>query len=312
MKQGRVEFRQRLDFGQLNTFFFDFIKFNWKEYSNIFLRYNGIFMLIFIGISYMMVTGYFGMISTLDIYGRPEESDTYTALTIVGLIVYLILLLIVGGINFGITSVYLMEYNKNEGSQQQINGKQVWSQVKRNAGRLIGFMSLFVLIFILWGICSYIFGALPWLLDMALTYFVFFIMSAWVGISCMAMFAQDIGPADALGVGWSLLMQNFWKGVGLNLVVWIILFATRIFIMAIPLYIIYFILFHTVDQQAIDITGLLFSMIWTVFVALATLISIYMQAITQFLNGGLFYSLQEAKSNSFLRSKIDQIGLRDQ
>ena len=82
--------------------------------------------------------------------------------------------------------------------------------------------------------------------------------------------------------------------------------------MAIPLYIIYFILFHTVDQQAIDITGLLFSMIWTVFVALATLISIYMQAITQFLNGGLFYSLQEAKSNSFLRSKIDQIGLRDQ
>ena len=104
MQHDKVEFRQKLDFGQLISYFFDFVKVNWKDFSNIFLRYNGWFMLIFIGLSYLMVSGYFGIISGIGIYTENNNTDSYAAMAGFGVILYLLMLLLVGAVNYGLSS----------------------------------------------------------------------------------------------------------------------------------------------------------------------------------------------------------------
>ena len=56
-------------------------------------------------------------------------------------------------------------------------------------------------------------------------------------------------------------------------------------------------------------TDSIVTIIWTLFLSIATLVSIYAQAISQFMNAGLYLSLQETKTNTFLRTKIEQIGV---
>ena len=92
MKHEKVEFRQRLDFGQLISYFFEFVKYNWQGFSNAFLRYNGIFILAFIGVSYLMVSGYFGLINSLNINGSfSSEYESYTTTVFAGLFIYFVL-----------------------------------------------------------------------------------------------------------------------------------------------------------------------------------------------------------------------------
>ncbi len=58
MFQKKIEFRQKLDVGDIVTYYFDFLKQNIKSFTNIFISYNGIFILAFLGISYLLVTGF--------------------------------------------------------------------------------------------------------------------------------------------------------------------------------------------------------------------------------------------------------------
>ena len=142
-------------------------------------------------------------------------------------------------------------------------------------------------------------------------YVLLFGLLSWAGVSCMAMFHQELSPGDALGQGWNLIMGNFWKCVGVNFVLGIIIGILRLFILSIPSIIAFVLFYHAVEERSVEITDTLFTIIWTIFLTLATVVSIYAQAISQFMNGGLYFSLRETKTNSFLRSKIEQIGLSE-
>ena len=309
MQHDKVEFRQKLDFGQLISYFFDFVKFNWKDFSNIFLRYNGWFMLIFIGLSYLMVSGYFGVISGIGLYNEPRDTDTQAAMAGLGVLCYMIMLLIVGAVNYGLSSAYMSLYFKRD-NDEPIEGRDVWQLLKTKGGSLAVFMLLLILIFIGWFILFVLVNFIP-VLGFLFGYAIFFMLMAWAGVSCMAMFHDDLGATEALGIGWNLVMASFWKCVGINFVMGMIIGMLRLFIMSIPAILAGVIFYHAVDQQSLKMTDSIVTIIWTLFVSIATLVSIYSQAISQFMNAGLYLSLQEAKTNTYLRTKIDQIGLGD-
>lgn len=310
MQHQKVEFRQRLDFGQLIAYFFDFIKYNWKGFTNIFLRYNGPFMLLFIGVSYLMVSGYFGLINSMNVYGPSEDYADYTSTALGGVMLYLLALLLVTAVNFGISSIYMSEYVKDEVNYGDIDGRLVWDKIKQRAGSLALFMFLLIMLFIGWLIIFVILAFIP-IIGFLFGYALLFALFSWAGISCMAMLHQDISAGDALGVGWNLMMGSFWKCVGINFIVAIIIMVLRFFILSIPSIVAFWLFMHAVEERSMEITDTVFTIIWTIFIALATLVSIYAQALSQFMNGGLYFSLQEAKTNSFLRAKIDQIGAGD-
>ena len=308
MQHDKVEFRQKLDFGQLISYFFDFVKVNWKDFSNIFLRYNGWFMLIFIGLSYLMVSGYFGIISGIGIYTENNNTDSYAAMAGFGVILYLLMLLLVGAVNYGLSSAYMSVYFNRDNTEIPIDGKEVWRLLKKRSGSLAVFMILLVLLFIGWFILFVIVNFIP-VLGFFVGYAILFMLVAWAGVSCMAMIHEDLGPADALGVGWNLVMSSFWKCVGINFVMGLIIGFLRIAILSIPMIIAGVVFYHAVNEQSAQMTDSIVTIIWTLLLSIATLVSIYAQAISQFMNAGLYLSLQETKTNTFLRTKIEQIGV---
>jgi len=77
MQDNYIELKQNRDLGEIITAYFDFFKQNLKSFTNIFISYNGIFILLILGISYLLVTGFLGLYDSTNGFGNtPTESDS--------------------------------------------------------------------------------------------------------------------------------------------------------------------------------------------------------------------------------------------
>jgi len=52
-----IELRVDRDFGDIISTYFDFFKQNLKKFTNVFLSYNGIFLIGLLIVSYLLVSG---------------------------------------------------------------------------------------------------------------------------------------------------------------------------------------------------------------------------------------------------------------
>src|SRR5690606_33124137 len=76
MAEQYIELRVNRDFGDILSVYFDFLRQNLKKFTNVFLSYNGIFIIGLLISSYLLVTGFVGMISMADGgYGIGSESS---------------------------------------------------------------------------------------------------------------------------------------------------------------------------------------------------------------------------------------------
>ncbi len=212
MPHQHIELKQRRDIGDTITTFFDFFKVHLKPYANIFIRYNGIFILGFLGVSYLMVTGFAGSLRTTEANTLADQStnDMYFGFGIMG---FLVLYVITAVMNYSLASSYITNYQKDP--QKVIDKKPVWDLVWNNLGRVILFIILLILLLIPVTIVSLIVGFIP-VIGFFGQIFVRLGYTAWMGVSFMSIFDEGREVTDALGEGWRLVTSRPSSKIDIN------------------------------------------------------------------------------------------------
>ncbi len=305
MKDKYIELRQRRDLGEIITVYFDFFKQNLKSFTNIFISYNGIFILLLLGASYLMVTGGIGMYNAENGFGNATETEAAMYLGL-GFFIFFIVFLCIAALNYSLASSYMIKYEQNKNIVA--DKKEVWQIVKDNAGNIILFIVLLIVIYLAFIIVSFIFILIPILGTLA-QYVIQFFVASWLGISFMVMLNENKSPTDALGEGWGLVKNNFWKCVGTNFILGLLVGLLLILLLVIPGVIVGVYSFHAIDSGANLGESAVAKIIYTFAACIFLIVMAYSQSLSQFINGILYFSLHEEKHNINTREKIDQIGL---
>lgn len=304
MSQKFNDLRVTRDVGGLITAYFDFLKQNLKNYLNIFISYNGIFILAFLGISYLLVTGFSGLI--IESPGSENFSEDYY-LWYVGLggFGFVIIYLITAVLNYSLAASYMVHYVDDRGIPTE--KKKVWQTVQANLGRIILFIILMTLLYIGVIIAGMVVSMVP-VLGIFAYYFLILGFTGWMGLSFMAMLDKNIDVSDGLGEGWRLLSKHFWKTVLTNLIITLLLGILMMVVLMIPGILIGLYTFHAVNT-GVDLAGsLLTTVLWTLGLSILLVLYVLNQSLIQFINGIIYYSVHEETYNEAARERIDNIG----
>ncbi|MFK5982447.1 MAG: hypothetical protein QM499_06000 [Flavobacteriaceae bacterium] len=298
MLQKKFELRQRMGVGDIVTLYFDFLKQNIKQFTNIFISYNGIFILAFLGISYLLITGFVGMANDV-----PEsESLMYIGF---GGFAFFVVFVIVASLNYSLSAAYVSNYSKSE--TIEVEKKEVWKQVKDNVGNIILFVLLLILIYVGYTIVSLILAIIPIIGSIAQS-ILNFAISGWFGVSFMVMLHGKQSISNSFSEGWQLVYKNFWKTVGVNFIIGILNAILLLLVLSIPGILIGFYAFHAVDSGVDLANSSVAKVIWIIALWIFLILITFSQSLSQFANGILYFSLHEQTYNEYTRAKIEQIG----
>ena len=301
-----IELRNRNEFGDIINTYFLFLKYNFKKYTSLYLRYNAISIILLIVASYLLVTGFMGLASRDFRFGMNNDGDQ-TIYLIAGAIVLVLILFITVLINYSFSSAYISEYVTNEG---EVDSKNIWQKIKLNLGTVIVFIFIGIGIYIGYIIVSIIFAFIP-LLGMLAQYGLSFLVTAFFGLSFMAIFSEKKGLSHALSEGWSFTFSNFGKVILYGLVIGILNLMITMLIVSIPSFIIGIYVYFSIESHVDLATSIFANVIFTIGFAMFLLAFIYSQALSQVAYSILYYNIYEEKYNVFLRNKIEQIGVND-
>tara|TARA_R110002012_G_scaffold7973_1_gene37202 strand:- start:2391 stop:3341 length:951 start_codon:yes stop_codon:yes gene_type:complete len=307
-----IELRVNRDFGDIINVYFEFFKQNLKKFTNVFLSYNGIFLIGLLVVSYLLVSGVIGLITNnentvLDAVG--SGSEAYLMYFIFGGILFFIIFLMVAVLNYSLSTSYMIKYEERKG--QNFDKTEVWEEIKNNLGSIIVFILILILLFFGLMIAAIVLTFIP-LAGMLAQYVIQYFVMAWVGVSFFVMLKEKRGVTDALGEGWNLVTKNFWRSVGVNFILGFLIGLLFMVVIMIPGILIGIYTFHVV-QNDVDLgASVVPTVIYTLGTCLFLIIAVYSQCLSQFVNGLLYFSLHEKTYNLNSRNKIDQIGLQDQ
>lgn len=304
MKDNYIELKQHRDLGDVISTYFDFFKQNLKSFTNIFISYNGIFILLLLASSYLMVTGFIGVFNSNSEFGNSTVDDSNLLIGL-GAILFFLVFITIAALNYSLASGYMIMYEK----QKQViqDKKVVWNFAKENSSNIIVFVLLLFLIYTGFLIISFILAIIP-IIGTLVQYVIQFWVTSWIGISFMVMLNENKSPIDALGEGWGLVKSNFWKCVGVNFILGLLVGLLLMLVLVIPGVIVGVYTFHVVDTGADISSSIVAKIIYTVSLCIFFVIMAYSQSLSQFINGILYFSLHEEKYNINTREKIDQIG----
>lgn len=312
MKDKYIPLRVNRDFGDIVSVYFEFFKQNIKKFTNVFISYNGIFLVGLLIISYLLVSGFIGLIayetnqnSISSIGGF--ESDYYIYL-IVGGVLFFVIFILIAILNYSLASGYMIKYVENK--SQIFDKKEVWEFAKSQFGNVVLFVLLLIPIYLVFFIAAIILTIIP-IVGIFIQYIAQFFVAAWIGVSFFDMLDKKKGVADALGEGWRLVTTNFWKAVGVNFIVGLLLGILLLITLMIPGIIIGIYTFHVVENNVDYSNSVVATVVYTLGTCFILIIVVYGQCLTQFINGILYYALHEKTYNENTRAAIDQIGSND-
>ncbi len=306
MEKPYLELRTRNNFGDIVNNYFQFLKLNFKHYTNLYLRYNAISIILTLIGSYLLVTGFMGMASRDFRFGVSDTIDNDMYL-IIGGIVLVLILFITAIINYSFSSAYINEYVENNGNVQSIN---IWSAIKKNIGTIILFILIGVAMYLGYMVVSVILAFIP-LLGMLAQYAISFSLNAFFGLSFMAIFSGNKSVGDAISEGWSFTTSNFIRVVFYGLVIGILNFMLTFLILSIPGFIIGIYTYFSVQSDVDFMTSTFATLVFTIGFAIFILTFIFAQALSQLAYGVLFFNLHEERYNSYLRERIEDIGVNE-
>ncbi|AWX45625.1 hypothetical protein HME9304_02652 [Flagellimonas maritima] len=313
MKDKYIELRVNRDFGDILTTYFDFLKQNIKKFTNVFISYNGVFLIGLLITSYLLVSGFVGLIAAEGgFYGNsiPQNNDdTYWIYIISGGILFFVILILVAGLNFSLSSSYLVQYERSKGLN--FDKKEVWNLTKSKFGNTLVFILLLFPIYGVFFVIVLITAFIP-LIGLFAQYILQFSLAAWVGVSFFSMLEQNKGVTDAFGEGWKLVSKNFWKSIGVNFILGLLNGLLFFIVLIIPGIILGVYTFHVVENNVDVGSSVVSTIVYTLGLCLLLILSIYGQCLSQIVNGILFYTLHEKTYNLNIRSKIEQIGQSNQ
>src|SRR5690606_30936221 len=308
MKQDYFELKENRDFGDIITLYFDFFKQNVKKFTDTFISYNGFFLIGLLIVSYLLVSGFIGLITSessyySDVNVLPDTS--YQVYLIVGVVLFFLIFIVLGALNFGLSASYMIKYVDAKG--MGFDKRDVWALVKQRLGSIIGFILLLIPLYIGFFIVSVILAFIP-LLGFLTQYLIQFFMSAWIGVSLFAMLYEKRDVANAFGEGWKLVTNNFWKSIGVNFILGLLVGLLLMLILMIPGILIGIYSYHVVENNVTVSESIFAKIIYTLGMCTFLILLVYSHCLTQFINGILFFNLHEKQYNTNTRAKIDQIG----
>ena len=309
MADNYIPLRVNRDFGDIITTYFDFFKQNIKKFTNVFLSYNGIFLIGLLIASYLLVSGFIGLIAYENTPNRfssgIELEEKYTIFMVAGGILFFLIFIMVLVLNYALASSYMIKYEDNK--TNNFSKKEVWEYTKSQFGNILVFILLLIPIYFAFIVVSLIFAFIP-IVGFFVQYILQFFIAAWIGVSFYDMLQNKKGVTEGLGEGWNLVTKNFWKSVGVNFILGLLIAILMMIALIIPGVIIGVYTFHVVENNVDYSTSVVSTVIYTLGTCLFLIIAIYGQCLSQFVNGILYYALHEKTYNINARSKIEQIG----
>ncbi|SIR02484.1 hypothetical protein [Maribacter ulvicola] len=312
MKDNYIPLQANRDFGGIITVYFDFFKQNIKNFTNVFISYNGVFLIGLLITSYLLVSGFLGFIaqefnndSFVD--GNEFELDHYLYLGIGGFL-FVIILIGVAFLNYSLSTSYMIKYVETR--DENVDKKEVWELAKSQFGNIFLFVLLLIPIYFVFVIAAVILAFIP-LLGFIGQYIVQFFLTAWVGVSFFEMIQKKKGVTEALGEGWKLVTTNFWKSVGVNFILGLLLGILMMIALFVPGIIIGIYTFHVVENNVDYSQSIVSTIVYTLGTCIVLIIAVYGQCLSQFVNGILYYALHEKAYNENTRATIEQIGQND-
>lgn len=306
MNKSYIELRNRHDFGETINTYFLFLKSNFKNYTRLYLRYNTISIILLIVSSYLLVTGFMGLASRDFRFGMNDDTNN-TIYLFVGGGVLILILFITALVNYSFSSSYMVEYVNNNGL---VDSKNIWENIKNNLSTIFLFILLGMGIYIGYLIVSIIFAFIP-LIGMIVQYGLSFLLTAFFGLSFMAIFSNNKGLSYALSEGWLFTTSSFGKVILYGLVIGILNLMLTMLIVSIPGFIIAIYVYFSLESNVDLATNVFASVIFTLGFAMFLLAFIYSQALSQVAYSVLYYNIFEEKNNVFLKTKIEEIGVNE-
>ena len=306
MKQPYIEFRNRSGFGDIINNYFLFLKYNFKQYSSLYLRYNTISIILTLISGYLLVTGFMGLASRDFRFGMGNNLDTEIYFFAGGIILFLVVFA-TSLINYSFSSAYVTQYVLTNG---KVESKSIWNHIIKNIGNIIILIVVGAAMYFVYLIISLMISFIP-LLGFIAQYGMSFTISAIFGLTFMSLFSNNNGFSNAISEGFSFTFNNFLKVIGYGLVIGILNLMITALILAIPGFIIGIYTYFSVESN-VDLVGNTFAtLIFTLGFAMFILSFIFTQALSQVAFGVLYYNLYELKYNTFLQGKINQIGVNE-
>ncbi|MDN3724097.1 hypothetical protein QRD02_06855 [Aequorivita sp. SDUM287046] len=305
MQNKYIQLKQQRDVGEMITAYFEFLKQNFKSFFNIFVSYNGLFILGFLGVSYLLVTGFVGALSAPTGFGLDNDPSAYISFLIAGSIGFILLFLITAILNYSLAAVYMMKYVENKG--ETVDKRKVWETVKQNFGNIALFIVLMMVCYIALMVVGLVLAFIP-IIGTFAYYLLILAYTSWMGLSFMAMINEKKEVTDAFGEGFKLLKKYFWKSVLSNLVIGLLLGILMMVVLMIPGILIAVYAFHSLDTGVDLANSTISNVVWTLALALVLILYTLNQSMAQFVNGVLYYSLHEETYNEATRERIDNIG----
>ena len=306
MNDNYIELRTRSTFGDIINTYFLFLKQNFKTYTNLYLRYNAISIILTLICAYMLVTGFMGLASRDFRFGMGNNiaSEGYF---IIGVVILLLIIFVTSLINYSFSSAFIAEYANNEGT---IESKNIKRSILDNIGTIIVFILIGALIYGVYLIISVLIAFIP-LLGMLVQYGLSISLAAIFGLTFMSIFSTPKSFGECISEGFDFTFSNFWRVILFGLVIGILNFMITALILSIPSVLIGIYVYFSVDSNVDLATSTFATMVFTIGFAAFLLSFIYAQALSQLAYGILYYNLYEVKYNVFLQKKIDQIGVND-
>lgn len=312
MKNNYIPLKVNREFGGIISVYFDFFKQNIKNFTNVFISYNGIFLIGLLITSYLLVSGFIGMIAQesgqspfAENIGNEQEYFIYLG---IGGFLFFVIFLGVAFLNYSLSTSYMIKYVETKDSQ--VDKKDVWQYAKSQFGNVLLFVLLLIPIYMVYFIIAVILAIIP-LLGFFAQYIVQFFLTAWVGVSFFDMLANKKGVTEALGEGWKLVTGSFWKSIGVNFILGLLLGLLLMVALIIPGIIIGVYTFHVVENDVDYTNSIVSTIVYTLGLSIFLIIAVYGQCLSQFINGILYYALHEKTYNENTRARIEQIGQND-
>lgn len=306
MNKPYIELRTRTSFGDIINTYFTFLKYNFKQYTNLYLRYNAISIILSLVAAYLLVTGFMGLASRDFRFGMGNNFDN-EGYFMAGGIVLLLVLFITTLINYSFSSAYVSDYVDHSG---EVDAKRIWSNIKNNLGSVILLVLIGAAIYLGYIIVSLIISFIP-LLGMLVQYGLSFLVAAFFGLSFMSIFSKNRTIGEAIGEGWSFTLSKFMKIILFGLVIGILNLMITWVILSVPTFILGIYVYFSVESQVDLATSVFANILFTFGFVIFILAFLFSQAISQIAYGALYYNLFEERYNEFLREKIEQIGSND-
>lgn len=307
------ELFKKRDFGELFNDTFGLLKMKWKNYFGNYLKINFLILIIFMVFAYFFSEFYskiiFGGADNPDQLRYIEEffSLNSTLIGIAGLILMiLIMILTVIQISYPIMYLKLIENDVNYDPK----ASEITTLIKQNFGRMLLFG---LLTFIVVGILASIAIFLSFLL-MFLIIGVFLLIilvpyvSALIYLSMFHYIDKKSGYFDALGFAFNTIHNNFWKVIGCNLILLLILQIANMIITSIPAMIIFTMGFVSMQETGDADAGFM-PIALAVIYGVSIILSMFMNNLIVINFGLIYYGELERKESVFAKSEIDQIGL---